>query len=64
MKITDEDHSSLMQRAAERSPLNYEDYVNDVDSDEEDPDSDAEDVEGELSDVEDEDRELSDVEEE
>ena len=64
MKITNKDHSSLMQRATERSPLNYEDYVNDFDSDGEDPDSDEEDGEGELSEVEGEDGELSDVEEE
>ena len=64
MKITNKDHSSLMQRATERSPLNYEDYVNDFDSDGEDPDSDEEDGEVELSEVEGEDGELSDVEEE
>ena len=62
MRITDEDHSSLMKQSQQRAALDYRDYVHESDSDSDDPDSDDESVDedGELSNVE---EELSNMEE-
>ena len=54
LKITDEDHSFLMEEARQRTALDYEDYV--YESDEDDSDIDADDASIE------EDEELSEVE--
>ena len=54
LKITDEDHSLLMEEARQRTALDYEDYV--YESDEDDSDIDADDASIE------EDEELSEVE--
>ena len=62
MRITNEDHSSLMKQARQITAFDYKDYVDESDSD--DPDSDGDDgsvdEDGELSNVK---EELSDMEE-
>ena len=62
MRITDEDHSSLMKQARQMTALDYEDYIDESDSD--NPDSDGDDgsvdEDGELSSIE---EELSNIEE-
>ena len=55
MRITNEDHSSLMKQARQITAFDYKDYVDESDSDEDDPDSDSDDgsvdEDGELSNV-------------
>ncbi len=59
MKITDEDHSFLMEQARQRTAFDYKDYVEyESDNDDESVGSD-----GELDDLEGYGDELSDIEE-